>query len=122
MLFKGFLLYDLLFSFVLSITTFILYKIFVNSLSVIKDYGIKSVFSIEEVMGASLLLAIASNSLGQLSIFGFSIRNIISILIILVMGWKNGMLVGGTAGITIGTVQGILNGQTPIMLLMQSPD
>ena len=32
------------------------------------------------------------------------------------MGWKNGMLVGGTAGITIGTVQGILNGQTPIML------
>lgn len=116
MLFKGFLLYDLLFSFVLSITTFILYKIFVNSLSVIKDYGIKSVFSIEEVMGASLLLAIASNSLGQLSVFGFSIRNIISILIILVMGWKNGMLVGGTAGITIGTVQGILNGQTPVML------
>ena len=62
MLFKGFLLYDLLFSFVLSITTFILYKIFVNSLGVIKDYGIKSVFSIEEVKGASLLLAIASNS------------------------------------------------------------
>ena len=32
------------------------------------------------------------------------------------MGWKNGMLVGATTGITIGTVLGILNGQDPTML------
>lgn len=116
MLFKGFLLYDLLYNFMLSIITFILYKVFVNSLAVYKEYGIKKVFSIEEVMGASLMLAIAVNCLGNLSIFGFSIRNILSILIVLVMGWKNGMLVGATTGITIGTVLGILSDQNPIML------
>lgn len=116
MLFKGFLLYDLLYNCMLAITTFILYKIFVNSIEVFKDYKIKKVFSIEEVMGASLMLAIAVNCLGNLSIFGFSIRNILSILIVLVMGWKNGMLVGATTGITIGTVVGILNGQNPVML------
>ena len=115
-MFKGFLLYDLLYNTMIAITTFILYKVFVNSLVVFKEMKVKAVFSIEEVMGASLLLALAVNCLGNLNIFGFSIRNILSILIVLVMGWKNGMLVGGTTGITIGTVVGILNGQEPIML------
>lgn len=115
-MFKGFLLYDLLYNTMIAITTFILYKVFVNSLVVFKEMKVKAVFSIEEVMGASLLLALAVNCLENLNIFGFSIRNILSILIVLVMGWKNGMLVGGTTGITIGTVVGILNGQEPIML------
>ena len=116
MVFKGFLLYDLAYSLMLAITTFIPYKIFVNAITVFRDYKIKTAFSIEEVMGAGLMLAIAVNCLGSVSIFGFNLRNILSILIVLVMGWKNGMLVGGTTGITIGTVIGILNGQDVTML------
>lgn len=116
MLFKGFLVYDLLYNIMITITTYILYKVFVNSLIVFKEFGVKKVFSIEEIMGASVILALAVNSLGSLNIFGFSIRNILSILIVLVMGWKNGMLVGGTTGITIGTVVGVLTGQEPVMI------
>lgn len=116
MLFNGFLVYDLAYNIMLSLVTYILYKVFVNALVVFSEAGIKKVFSIEEVMGSALLLAIAVNCLGNLSIFGYSIRNILSILIVLVMGWKNGMLVGATIGITIGTVLGILNGQDPTML------
>lgn len=116
MLFKGFMVYDLLYNIMITVTTFILYKVFVNSIIVFKEFRVKKVFSIEEVMGASLMLAIAVNCLGGLNIFGFLIRNILSILIVLVMGWKNGMLVGGTTGITIGTVVGILTGGEPVML------
>lgn len=116
MLFNGFLVYDLAYNIMLSLVTYILYKVFVNALVVFSEAGIKKVFSTEEVMGSALLLAIAVNCLGNLSIFGYSIRNILSILIVLVMGWKNGMLVGATTGITIGTVLGILNGQDPTML------
>lgn len=116
MLFNGFLVYDLAYNIMLSLVTYILYKVFVNALVVFSEAGIKKVFSIEEVMGSALLLAIAVNCLGNLSIFGYSIRNILSILIVLVMGWKNGMLVGATTGITIGTALGILNGQDPTML------
>lgn len=115
-LFNGFLLYDVLYAMMITIATVALYKVFVNSLVVFKEINIKKVFSIEEVMGASLILALAVNCLGNLSVFGFSIRNILSILIVLVMGWKNGMLVGGTAGITIGTAVGILTGQEPVMI------
>lgn len=116
MMFKGFLVYDLLYNIMVAIATFILYKVFVNSLIVFKEIRLKKVFSIEEVMGASFILALAVNCFGNLNIFGFSIRNILSILIVLVMGWKNGMLVGGTTGITIGTAVGILTGQEPVMI------
>lgn len=116
MLFNGFLVYDLAYNIMLSLVTYILYKVFVNGIVIFNEAGIKKVFSIEEVMGAALLLSIAVNCLGKLSVFGYSIRNILSILIVLVMGWKNGMLVGATTGITIGTVLGILNGQDTTML------
>lgn len=105
---KGFLLYDLLVSVILAVSAYIFYKIFVNSIGVIGEYGNKSVFSIEEVVGASMLLAIAFSSLGRLSLFGFSIRNILCIFLILVLGYRNGILVGGVSGITVGIVLGII--------------
>ena len=104
MFFTMFLVYDLLASIMFSILTYIFYKIFANSITVIKEYGIKRAFTIEEVIGASLLLSIAVYSLHGLNIFGLSISNILSIMIVLFLGWKNGMLVGATAGITIGMV------------------
>ena len=33
---------------------------------------------------------------------GFSLKNICSILLVLILGWKHGILVGGGTGITIG--------------------
>ena len=41
---KGFLLYDLLVSVILAVSAYIFYKIFVNSIGVIGEYGNKSVF------------------------------------------------------------------------------
>lgn len=102
MLFKTFYVYDLLYSIMLAISTFIMYKVFVNSLIVFKEFTVKKVFSIEEVIGASILAIIAISALGNLSILGFSIRNVLSILVVLVLGWKNGMLVGATGGLTVG--------------------
>ena len=42
--------------------------------------------------------------------------NILSILIVLILGWKNGILVGATGGITIGVVLGIISGAEPVMI------
>ena len=104
MIFSMFLVYDLLTSIMLSVLSYIFYKIFVNSITVVKEFGKKNAFTIEEVMGASMLLSIAFYSLHPLNIFGLSISNILSIMLVLFLGWKNGILVGGTAGITIGMV------------------
>lgn len=116
MFFTMFLVYDLIVSIVLSIVVYIFYKIFSNSIVVIRQYGIKKAFSVEEVMGASLLISIALCAFSKLHIYGLSITNIFSIMIVLFLGWKNGMLVGGTSGITIGMVLGIINSTSPILV------
>lgn len=113
---KGFLFYDLLSSIVFSIITYIFYKIFANSLIVIKKYKINKAFSIEEIMGAFLLISIAFCSFSKLTIFGLSLTNILSIMLVLFMGWRHGMLVGATTGITIGMVLGIINQTSPILI------
>lgn len=114
--FRTFIVYDALISIMLAITTYIFYKIFVSSILMIKEFDSKRAFTIEEVMGTSLLLAITISSFGKLSIFGFSIKNVLSILIVLILGWKNGVLVGATGGITIGVVLGIIGGSEPLMI------
>lgn len=113
---SGFLLYDLFVAIALSMLIFILYKIFVNSITVILEFNEKRAFTLEEIMGASVLLTIAVCCFGNLQIFGFSIRNIIAIFLVLVLGWKNGMLVGATSGISIGVTLGIVAGNESITI------
>jgi len=115
-LFKEIIIYDLLYCFVYSISAYIFYKIFVNSINVITNIAEKRAYSIEEVLGASLMLAIAVCAIGNLNIYGYSIKNILCILIVLIMGWKNGILVGATAGVSIGSVVGIIGGDEPIII------
>ena len=107
---------DMLLHITLAIFSVVFYKIFVNSLIVIEEITERRAFSIEEVMGASLLLSIAVSAFGDFSILGLSIRNIISILIVLVLGWRNGILVGTTAGVTIGITLGIIAQNEPLIV------
>ena len=112
----GFTVYDILSVVSFAIITSVFYKIFVNSITVVRDFKEIKAFSIEEVLGASLMLAIAVSAFGELNVFGFSIRNILSILIVLILGWKNGVLVGTTAGVTIGVTFGIITSSDPVMV------
>lgn len=113
---SGFTLYDVLSGITLAIIGLVFYKIFVNSTVVLQDFWTKRAFTIEELMGASLILAISLGAFGDFSIFGFGIKNILSILIVMILGWKNGILVGTTAGVTIGVTLGVITGSEPIMI------
>lgn len=113
---SGFTLYEVLSIISISIIAVVFYKIFVNSIIVIRDFSVGKAFSIEEILGASLMLAIAVGAFGELNVFGFSIRNILSILIVLILGWKNGVLVGTTAGVTIGVTLGVITSSDPAMV------
>ncbi len=113
---SGFTLYDILSTITLAMIALVFYKIFVNSIVVVQEFYKRRAFSIEEVIGASLLLAIAVGGFGDLNVFGFGIRNILSILIVMILGWKNGILVGTTSGVTIGVTLGVISGSEPIMI------
>ena len=116
LLWKEWMVYDIILAISVSLSSYIFYKIFENSIIVIKEYKIKTAFSIEEVVGASIILAIASAAFGNFSIFGLQIRNILSILIVLILGWKNGILLGATSGVTIGAIMGIVSMEDPIII------
>ena len=113
---SGFMLYDLLLAITFTIITFVFYKIFVNSLIVLVDFNERRAFSIEEVIGTSLLLAISLCCFGDFRIFGFSVKNVLSIFIVLLLGWKNGILVGTASGVTIGVTLGIIDDSAPLVV------
>ena len=114
------LVYNILQVIMFAIVSVIFYKIFVNSIGVIKYLGIKQAFSVEELIGISLTIAISLMAFSGITIFGMSISNILCILVVLILGWTNGVLVGGTAGITIGVVLGIIGPNDPILIAAYS--
>lgn len=115
-IFNQILVYDIIMAISMSILTVVFYKIFVNSLIVVINYNEKMAFSIEEVLGASLLLSISLCAFGDITIFGFSIRNVLSVFIVLMLGWKNGILIGATSGATIGVTLGIIANNSPVVV------
>lgn len=116
LLFQEFLVYDLLVAITSAMTAYIFYKIFSKSIIVVNEIINKKVFSIEEVIGATLLVSIATTCFGNMEILGLGIGNIISILLVLILGWKNGILIGTTSGVTVGVVLGIITESNPIMI------
>lgn len=114
--FNGFLIYTFLLGIVASITTYIFYKIFSESLIVIREWGIKEAFSIEEIMGAALMVSVALLAISNVTLFRLNVGQVLMIIMILVLGWKNGIMVGATTGITIGTVIGIIGNGEPMLI------
>ena len=90
---KVFLVYDTLFLIMSAVCTVIFYVIFSKSIPAIYERKTKKVFSKEELIGISILLVLSIAALGDFSIYGFSVRTVLSILIVLILGWKNGATV-----------------------------
>lgn len=111
------LVYDIVVAILNVIFTYVFYKIFVNSIGVLENFGLKSAFTIEEIIGATIVTAIAAVSVSGYRVFGISIANVISVLLILILAWKNGLLVGSTIGVSLGLILGIIGVVTPIQIL-----
>jgi len=104
LVFKNIIVYDLLTSCIFVISTLIFYKIFVNSILVIKEYTIKDIFTSEEIVGATLMVAIALSAVPEILVLGVSIKIIAAILFVIFIGIQNGILIGATSGITVGII------------------
>lgn len=115
-IFKIFLIYDFFMGIVVSAITYVFYKIFVNGIVVIRDFNIKKAFTLEELVAAAIIIGIASIPFNSITFGGLSISNIILIAILLILGWKNGVLLGGTAGICVGLALSILGCLSPIQI------
>ena len=93
---------DIFYAIIYASIIYVFYKIFVNGIVVIKDFAIKKAFTVEEMVGATVIVALACSVFSAINIYEMSICNIITIFMIMVLGWKNGMLIGATSGLAIG--------------------
>ena len=97
-----FTLYDVFMGLIISAMTYVFYKIFVNGLTFIKDLNIKKAFTIEELIAGVIIVSLASMALNEITVFSLNLTNILIMLLIMILGWKNGILVGAVSGISVG--------------------
>lgn len=102
------LIYDSLLAVYSAITSAIFYLIFSEGLATIVDYDRKNVISSEDMLASSVLFTVVVSLLGEVSIWGISIRGILSVLMVMILGWKCGACIGATAGIAISIVLGLM--------------
>lgn len=113
-----FLLYDVFMSVISASIIYVFYKIFVNGLSFIKNLNVKSAFALEELIAGVLIISIASMAFSSLNLFSLSITNIIIIFMIMLLGWRHGMVVGAVSGIAIGLATSFVEGTSFVQISM----
>ena len=113
-----FLMYDVFMAVISASIIYVFYKIFVNGLAFIKNLNVKKAFTLEELIAGVLIIAIASIAFSNVNIFSLSITNIIIIFMIMVLGWKYGMVVGAVSGIAIGLATSLVDGTSFVQISM----
>ena len=76
--------------------------IFLSPIYVLINLNKGFVYSKEESIAMITVVTIALSIFKNITVFGFSVYNIIVLCIVLIYGWKNGALIGSAAGLVIG--------------------
>lgn len=62
------------------------------------------------------MIAIASMVLSNVTLFSFNLSNVIIIFLVMLLGWKNGMLVGCTSGLSMGLIISMIGLQNGLQI------
>ena len=92
------------------------------------NYGIKCMeeldtnyyFSIEELISMSILLCLVVAGMGNLNIFGVSVRNIVALSIIITVAFAGGASVGAVIGVTMGIIVGVTSSNILLFISLYS--
>ncbi|NLK86701.1 MAG: stage II sporulation protein E [Clostridiaceae bacterium] len=110
---RGFLLYDVLVSFFSSFLSFALYFIYRISIPIMSGSLKKALYGNEEAISAGLTAALILSGIGPFQIIGFSLRNVLCVLLLLLLSYKCGAGAGASAGAVIGLIISISSEFSP---------
>lgn len=80
------------------------FPVFTSGMTMFLNITKKIIFSKEEIISLGVIITFALLPFSNLTLFGFSITNVILIALIVILGWKNDWMIGVTAGVIIGLV------------------
>ncbi len=101
---EGFLLYDVLRALFSSFIGFVLYFVFRFSIPIMSGNMRTTLYNSEEVISAGVTVALILSGIGTFQIMGFSLRNILCVLLLLILSYKCGAGAGASAGAAIGLI------------------
>ncbi len=74
----------------------------------------------EKLVSSFIILALVLSGLGNISVFGASLKNIISLFIIVYLSYSKGIYMGATSGIILGMISYISNVEMPFIIAILS--
>ncbi|MBQ8044217.1 MAG: SpoIIE family protein phosphatase [Clostridia bacterium] len=92
------------------------YSVFTYGVSMLLNITKKIVFSKEEIISFGIVLSMMLVPFYKLNIFGFNVANVLIMVIIMIIAWKNDWMVGSATGVLIGLIYTIATGQTSLIL------
>ncbi len=108
------LIYDMILLIFEGILVFTMTYVFSFSMP-IEDLGSKDITN-EKMICSFVTMALVLSGINNLSIFGASVKNIISILAILLISFNQGVYAGGMTGILLGMIAYISNVEMPFII------
>lgn len=101
---------NLLSAFVNVIITIPIYYVIKYGINCIKEFDTNYFFSTEEIISIGILTSLAIAGIGNINIFGVSIRAIFAYAVILAVAFIGGGAYGAAIGVSMGVVIGISSG------------
>ncbi|MDP4182804.1 MAG: stage II sporulation protein E [Bacillota bacterium] len=110
---QGFLLFDFLKALFHGVLIFLLIFIYRNAISGIQR---KTRLNNEEIISIAILTAVTLAGLADIQVMGVVLKDLLSIIIILICGYKCGPGVGAASGVTIGLVVSLYSPVAPYVI------
>ena len=115
---SSFNMYDMFMGAINASIVYVFYKIFVNGLATIRDLNEKKAFTIEELVASVIIASVAIVALSGMNVLGVNISNILTIALIMSLGWRHGVLVGIVTGVAVGLSITFVEGISGLELLV----
>lgn len=115
-LFTNFYLYDLFMISFEAVVVFVFTYILSYAIPALKYNSNRKVLSNEEVICIAIVAAVAILGLAHVKIGGFSLKNIVGVLLTLFFAYNGGASVGAAVGVTIGVITSMTTTGTPTII------
>ncbi|SHH51699.1 stage II sporulation protein E [Tepidibacter thalassicus] len=113
---KGIYTYDILISLFEGIAVFVLVYIYSFGIPLILKRSMRRAISNEEIIALSIIIGLCIMGVSNVNLFEISLKNVLSLLIIIMISYKGGAALGATIGITIGLITTMDTASSPIYI------
>ncbi len=116
--FNGFSVMYILRSLITLLTICAFYPVFASGNSMLYNIRKTIIFSKEEIVSFGIVIATVLTMLSNVTIYNFSVSNVLLSVLIIVLAWKNDWVVGTASGVIIGLVYSVITGETTLTITM----